>query len=201
VTGRVVDANGGGVPGARVSLSQNGAVNSFDTSGILRVYGASAQGGLAAVTDAGGNFKIGDLAEGRYRASVSADGWRQTSGPTEVVVKAGQETSLTPDFEMKAASQIKVSLRDADGNALSRSIMLSLKSETTGSQMKRLASTDGTFTWNDAPAGTFAVTVLVSGFVPVTTQCTVIDGLPTDLGTFTLEKSVPQVPALPPAGG
>jgi hypothetical protein len=75
ISGRVVDASGAPVPGAAVTVTGN-----TPTSDI------------AALTDAGGNFRRGGLEPGSYRVDVRKTG--QPPGSVQVDVVEGETVTL-----------------------------------------------------------------------------------------------------------
>jgi hypothetical protein len=76
ISGRVVDASGAPVPGARVALSSSSAPVSD----------------IAALTDAGGNFRRGGLAPGAYTLQVHKTGQPPRTVPVDVA--DGQQVNL-----------------------------------------------------------------------------------------------------------
>ncbi|MCL4731713.1 MAG: carboxypeptidase regulatory-like domain-containing protein, partial [Planctomycetes bacterium] len=123
VSGRVVDASGRGVEGIKVRFAGDGTMS----YGVVEGVEFPDRGGKEAVTDAAGAFQVTGLAEGRYRPRLSATGWRQVSGPTEVTVKAGAETRCAADFVVAASSAIRVTLQNAEGKPLQGFVSVRIK--------------------------------------------------------------------------
>ena len=199
VTGRVVDSYGRGIEGVRVGLQTIGSNTGRWTSygaGISSPAATGAAGSFAA-TDSGGNFTLKCSPEGRFKPFVSATGWRQVSGPTEVQVKAGQEVRLVSEIVVTATAQMKVTLKTSDGSTLAGRVSVQFTD-----QDRRVATkfghvqADGMLTIDDVPAGTFTVLISFNGYYPVSTNGTFIEGQAIDLGTHIVEKS-PSVPAGP----
>jgi hypothetical protein len=100
----VVRANGGGAPepmeGARVAWERIG-----ESRGDWAAPGDTPPAGETR-TDAGGNYTIGNLPPGRYRLTVTADGYEtETLGPFDVPPNLrGADVTLTPQRTRKSRS-------------------------------------------------------------------------------------------------
>jgi len=77
VNGRVIDESGAAIPGARITVTADGAVS-----------------GIEMVTDADGRFSVATVPAGPFRVDVSADGF--VSRTLTGVAAAGAPTTLPP---------------------------------------------------------------------------------------------------------
>lgn len=193
VSGRVVDQSGRGVDGATVSITEGGTATYSGGAGIDLPVSMGGGGKESAVTDSAGNFRIEGVAEGRYRPTVRATGWRQVSGPVEVTVVSGEDTTLAPNFEMAAATAAKIKLLNEAGQPVAGYCTVFFKDgATTAKTMGGICGADGVLSLNDVPAGTFSVEVRIFGRKPLTLNGTFTDGQTTDLGSHTLDKADPK---------
>lgn len=184
VTGRVVDENGQGLEGVNVSLSSAG--NSPFGGMVLEFYGQSKN---SAKTDSGGNYTIEGVAEGRYRISVNAAGFRQKSGPTEVDVKPGEIARLATDFTLGVTASLRFTLVNLEGKPVRG--YASIKLLTGGAARRHLggmADENGLVVIGDPPVGTFEVEIKIWGYTSVTRTITFHEGRPTDIGEIMLQK-------------
>jgi hypothetical protein len=189
VTGRVVDAHGVGVAGVTVSLN-----TSQDSLGGGRVVFELPGGARhAAMTDLAGEFLIEGVPEGRYQFQLTATGYRQTSGPTAIDVKAGQVHSAPADFTVAPTGSITATLLDAEGNPPAGWVSVNVKNNE-GRVIKRMngpIGDGGRFERNDPPPGTFEVEFNVRGYKAVTRTVTFIENQNYDFGTLILEPEQP----------
>lgn len=81
VAGRVVDVTGAPVPDAAVAISS----------------GPGPQSDIAALTDAAGRFRLGNLTPGRYTLAVHANGL--ASGEVSADVTAGVQAQVSVSLE------------------------------------------------------------------------------------------------------
>jgi hypothetical protein len=101
VTGRVVDAHGKSIAGARVSVV--------------------GEDGAEASTDAKGEFRL-ELEPGEYRLQFEADGHATAAMREPVAVEAGKETKLKKRVSLPEADEgsvVRGSVFDAAGRAVS----------------------------------------------------------------------------------
>ncbi|MCC6464006.1 MAG: carboxypeptidase regulatory-like domain-containing protein [Planctomycetes bacterium] len=188
MSGRVVDATGRGVAGVTVSLSGRGEMPDLGGEGEIMLEMPGSDGRYRAVTDGTGQFVINDVPEGRYRARLRGTGWRQVSGPTELDIKAGHQTTAPADFVVSATAALVARFADGAGAAISGGATVVFR-DSSGRSIRRMHGTlgaDGTLTLNDPPVGTFDVEITVWGYKPTTIQAAIQEGLPTDVGLQTL---------------
>lgn len=189
VTGRVVDGSGRGVEGVKVTIGgADGNIMVMGSDTELELPGGGSP--RSAVTDNGGNFAISGLAEGRYKPRLSATGWRQVSGPTEVAVRAGQETKCPADFVVAAAAALRATFVDAQGKpARGWASVRFLDGGTVVKTMSGTLAKDGSISLNDPPVGSFEIELRVFGYAPHSVQATISEGLVSELGILTLQPA------------
>lgn len=183
VTGRVIDQHGNGVQGARVSLGGTPGRLTFEIGGM-------SGGGQSAVTDAGGQYTIESVPEGSHSLSLSAQGYRQVSGPTRVDVTAGGATNAPADFVVEAVASVTAEFQGSDGEAVRGWATLAFKDHT-GNVAKRLSGMigpDGKFTANEPPVGHFTVDISVRGYQQASAPASVFENQGCNLGLITLTR-------------
>ena len=184
VRGRVVDASGIAMKGARVSLYA--ASSGRGGRGYWR-------GNKHAITDASGEFQVKGLTPGRYRLSLYAPGFRQKSGPTEVEVQAGAETVLATDFVVAVAAAVKVRVTDESGKSLTGYVQVRVYNDA-GKRIRILTGQldgSGNALCAGVPIGGYHFEVYLPGYKPGSkTFATVTADSHTDLGTFALAHEV-----------
>lgn len=191
VGGRVVDANGAGVPGVSVSLRATGG----DSGSIEIEMGDFGGGQYSATTDGAGEFLIKGVPEGRYRFRLRSIGVRQTSGPTEIDVADGQDARAAAEFVVAATAALRVTFTDPDGKPASGWATVVVKDgDRTVKRLQGPVSSKGIFEANDPPAGSFTLEISLWGYKLVSAAGTFAEGVVTDLGHLSLEPSAETPP-------
>jgi protocatechuate 3,4-dioxygenase beta subunit len=183
ISGRVVDDAGRGVAGARVSLGGGGP----RVSGVV-IDSFQPRGGLSAVTDASGEFRIDGVPEGRHSFVLQAAGYRQLSGPSTVEARAGIDVRAAVDFVVAQTTSVSVTLRDSDGNPLRGWATLVFKdgAGNDAATLRGAVGEDGVFTANDPPVGSYRVSVSLFGYQAQEVHATVLENSVAELGVVIL---------------
>lgn len=189
VSGRVVDSSGAGVQGVNVSLNPVGN-GGFYGEGVDIDFSGNGKGKYNAITDAGGEFTIDGIPEGRHKFKLSSAGYRQIAGPTEIDVKSGQNQRAATDFQVAVTASVAAKFQDAAGAAIRGWVTINFKDDNdkTVKSLSGPTESDGSFERNDPPAGSYNVEVRAWGYKPYTTRATLLDGQRYDFGPITLEK-------------
>ncbi len=188
VRGRVIDAAGMGVAGLTVSLS-----GASENSGGFVIegmdFGPGADSKNSAVTDTNGDYQIVDVAEGSYKISLRAPGFKEKSGPRSVDVSADSVSQVSSAFVVAATTSLRAKLVGEDGKPLMGWVVIEL-SNADGHLIQKLNASvgaEGVVVINDPPLGGFNVTVKLWGYHDSAKAWqTFSQDLPTDLGTISL---------------
>lgn len=187
VTGRVVDATGQGVAGCTVSLTS--LAREGGPMFIENEVEVGAGGRNRALTDASGEYRLEDVAEGSYRLSLRSPGYKEKSGPRSVEVKAGQIVRVDNDFVVAATTSLKVKLVTEGGQPAQGWATVEFENSE-GKIVERrqgMVSAEGDLQLNDPPVGGFNVTVKLWGYHDsAKTWHTFTQDQPTDMGTLAL---------------
>lgn len=192
-TGYVRDQSGAGVEGISVSLNK-GQSGLFGGGFIMPGSG----GGLSGKTDSSGFFRISNVPEGSYMFRIKAAGVREVSGPKEVTIAAGVETSAPVDFVVAKTTALRLKMVDEEGRALIGYVTVEVIG-TNGELVKSMngmVNKEGTVTLNDPPIGTYNVEVVVWGYDRAIVFCDFQENQIYDAGTVTFKESeFPPVPS------
>ncbi|MHC4841704.1 MAG: carboxypeptidase-like regulatory domain-containing protein, partial [Planctomycetota bacterium] len=123
LNGYVRDERGGGVEGVSVSL-QKSLSNGF---GTFVSFGSG--GKYSAKTDASGFYRIENIPEGSYSLRLKALGVREVSGPKEVTIKVGVETSAPAEFVVAQTTALKLRVVDEDGKPVRSYVTVTVEGE------------------------------------------------------------------------
>lgn len=187
VTGRVVDAAGQGVAGCTVSL--NSMARDGSPLFIESDVEVGSGGRNRAITDATGEYRFEDVAEGSYRLNLRSPGFKEKSGPRSVEVKAGQIVRVDNDFVVAATTSLKVKLVTETGQPAQGWATVEFESSEGKVVEKRqgMVSAEGELQLNDPPVGGFNVTVKLWGYHDSAKAWhTFTQDQPTDMGTLAL---------------
>ncbi|MCL4730619.1 MAG: carboxypeptidase regulatory-like domain-containing protein [Planctomycetes bacterium] len=187
ITGRVVDATGLALAGARVRAMMVEA----ERSGSSRLPSMAQGGGHGRwfETDARGEFRITGLLPGTYMVYASHDGYLPPNDVARAVVAAGLDFPLGADISMKLATSLKVTLH-CPGRTTAGQVVTASFFDAAGRRIRQAsARVDGTGATLFVNAPVETVTVQLAGaFFETTGQigCVVRPDMHNDMGTVSV---------------
>jgi protocatechuate 3,4-dioxygenase beta subunit len=156
----VTDSSGTPVVGATVSSTST----------------PSGQSALTGVSGSDGFVKFTGIAAGSYTFSASKTGYATTSGTMMVV--AGTDVNLSIALQTQSASTggIKVTVLDANNNALSGATVSSTTAPSGQNALNGVTATDGTITFNAVTPGSYTIQAALNGYTTNTGAVNVVAG-------------------------